>query len=91
MSFLPNAFSPNDDELNEYFPFSERVTQPEFSVKIFNRWGEKIFDSKTANTDHWDGVYSDGIIRPEAFGYLIEYRGCDGDYRRKFGRVTVLK
>jgi gliding motility-associated-like protein len=89
--FIPNAFSPNDDALNEYFPFSERVTQPEFSVKIFNRWGEKIFDSKWSEIDHWDGIYPDGKNHPEAFGYLVEYRGCDGNYRWKYGTVNVLR
>jgi gliding motility-associated-like protein len=89
--YIPNAFSPNGDELNEYFPFTEKVVQPEFSLMIFNRWGEKLFDSKTETSDHWDGVYKNGVIRPDAFVYLVEYRGCDGDYRRKFGTVTVLK
>jgi gliding motility-associated-like protein len=89
--FIPNAFSPNGDELNEYFPFTEKVVQPEYFLMIFNRWGEKIFDSKAEHSDHWDGIYKDGVIRPDAFVYLIEYRGCDGDYRRKYGTVTVLK
>ena len=89
--FFPNAFSPNQDGLNEVFPYTFEIPQPEYSVKIFNRWGEKLFDSQLDNSQHWDGMYKGGKLRPEAYVYLIEYRGCDGHYRRASGTVTLLK
>ncbi len=89
--FFPNAFSPNQDGLNDLFPYSITIPQPEYTVKIFNRWGEKLFDSQMNNSQHWDGMYKGGKLRPEAYVYLIEYRGCDGNYRRASGTVTLLK
>jgi len=89
--FFPNAFSPNQDGLNDYFPYTLDIAQPEYWVKIFNRWGEKLFDSQSNNSQHWDGIYQGGILRPEAYMYLVEYRGCDGNYRRASGTVTLLK
>lgn len=89
--YFPNAFTPDGDGLNEYFPYSFPIAQPEFSVKVFNRWGEKVFDSIEEGKQHWNGLYKDGILRPEAYMFIAEYRGCDGNYRRKSGTVTVLK
>lgn len=89
--FFPNAFTPNEDGLNDRFPFSYDIEQPEYHLMVFNRWGEKLFDSRINNKQSWDGLYNDGVLRPEAYVYLVEYRGCDGDYRRSSGTVTVLK
>lgn len=89
--FFPNAFSPNKDGLNDLFPYSLDIPQPEYSVKVFNRWGEKLFDSQLNNSQHWDGIYKGGPLRPEAYMYLVEYRGCDGNFRRASGTVTIIK
>ena len=89
--FIPNAFTPNDDGLNDRFPFSYDIQQPEYHLMVFNRWGEKLFDSREGNGQSWNGLYQSGVLRPEAYIYLVEYRGCDGDYRRSSGTVTLLK
>jgi gliding motility-associated-like protein len=54
--YVPNAFSPNGDGINDYFEFiSTHVTDAE--VSVYNRWGTRIFYS-TALKEKWDG--SDG-------------------------------
>ncbi|MEA3495455.1 MAG: gliding motility-associated C-terminal domain-containing protein, partial [Bacteroidota bacterium] len=53
--FIPNAFSPNDDGVNEIFT----VVAPEilsFELQIYNRWGEKIFESNDQNKG-WNGKF----------------------------------
>lgn len=89
--FIPNAFTPNGDNLNEKFPFGIEVNQPEYRVRVWNRWGELVFDSEQSTSQYWDGTYRGSRKgQPEAFMYLVEYRGCDGDKRRDSGTVTVL-
>lgn len=90
--FIPNAFSPNNDGLNELFPFKAFVSQPEYRMRVWNRWGEKVFDSKASEQQPWKGAYANASKnRPEAMMYLVEYRGCDGDIRRDSGTLTILR
>lgn len=88
--FIPNAISANNDQLNEVFPFSFLIEQPEFRARVFNRWGEKVFDSNVDGM-FWDAQYQGEQTPLQAFIYLVEYRGCDGNFRRKSGTLTVLK
>lgn len=88
--FIPNAFSPNGDGLNEVFPFKEDIAQPEYRVRIYNRWGEKLFDSELQG-QQWDGIYKGERVEQEAFIYQIEYRSCSGEQRRTKGTVTVME
>ena len=56
--FVPNAFTPNEDNKNPIF-FATAVGIKEFSLKIFNRWGEEIFETVDPKIG-WDGTYPDG-------------------------------
>ncbi|HKK89247.1 MAG TPA: gliding motility-associated C-terminal domain-containing protein, partial [Saprospiraceae bacterium] len=86
--YIPNAFSPNGDNLNEQFRVLGSVIE-EIHVRIYNRWGEKVFESK--DLDHWwDGTFKGKKVMPDVYGYIIEV-GCFGGqkYLSK-GNVTVL-
>ncbi|MCB0734641.1 MAG: gliding motility-associated C-terminal domain-containing protein [Bacteroidetes bacterium] len=89
--YIPNAFSPNGDGLNELFPFRELINQPEYRVRIFNRWGQKLFDSELDNTQHWDATFNGERVKLDAYVYMVDYRGCDGLQRHLSGTVTVLE
>ncbi|MBR9861383.1 T9SS type B sorting domain-containing protein, partial [bacterium] len=89
--FVPNAFSPNDDGLNDVFPYSEYVPQSEFYVMVFTRWGEKVFDSREDGTQHWDGTYKGKIVPNQTFIYYVQYRACDGNVRIRKGTVNPLR
>jgi len=57
---LPNAFSPNGDNVNdEYCLNGWTPCNEEFQITIFNRWGEKVFESKDPNFC-WDARLPDG-------------------------------
>lgn len=88
--FIPNAISANNDQLNEVFPFSFLIDQPEFRARVFNRWGEKLFDTQTDGRT-WNAQYGGSAAQVQAYMYLVEYRGCDGNFRRKSGTLTVLR
>jgi gliding motility-associated-like protein len=88
---IPNSFSPNNDNLNETFPFSILIAQPEYHARVYNRWGQKVFDSVLDGSQWWDGTFSEEASASEAFVYLIEFRACNGENKRVSGTVTLLE
>jgi len=58
--FAPNSFTPDGDELNPTWkPVVEGIDEMNVTVEIFNRWGEKIWESNDLNFG-WDGTYGVG-------------------------------
>jgi gliding motility-associated-like protein len=88
--YFPNAFTPNGDNLNELFPYQMDVAQPAYYIMIFSRWGEKMFDSRTSETDNWDGTFQGKKVPNETFFYYVNYRGCDGNTRNAKGTVQPI-
>ena len=88
--YVPNAFTPNNDNKNEYFPYSETIQQPGYFVVIFNRWGERIFDSRESAVQYWDGYYKGEKVPTGVFMYYMHYRGCDGTDKNSKGTIHVL-
>ncbi|MBT6234616.1 MAG: T9SS type B sorting domain-containing protein [Bacteroidetes bacterium] len=88
--YIPNAFTPNSDTHNDWFPYSDEVIQPAFSVKVYTRWGEKVFDSQEVATTRWDGFYKGDKVTQGTYIYLVSYRGCDGDVRTDRGTLQIL-
>jgi gliding motility-associated-like protein len=69
--FVPNLFSPNGDGDNDYFSFYGNMDGiAKFNVLIFNRWGEKIFDSNDPGFK-WDGTYKNVPQDPGVYVYVI--------------------
>ncbi|MEY3100442.1 MAG: hypothetical protein RIS63_1344, partial [Bacteroidota bacterium] len=74
--FIPNAFSPDGNELNQYFQIEGNKIDPsDFSMQIFNRWGELIFESKNIAFG-WDGTYTqNNYAAPSGvYTYQVRYR-----------------
>ncbi|MFT4522605.1 MAG: gliding motility-associated-like protein [Bacteroidia bacterium] len=88
--FIPNAFSPNGDGLNEVFPFKDFVPQPEYRVRVFNRWGQKVFDSENGS-QQWNATFDGQRVALGAYIYLIEFRACNGENKRVSGTITILE
>ena len=62
--WMPNAFSPNGDGLNDVFePKYNLDIDIDFKILVFNKWGEEIFNSNDRNKG-WDGTFK-GVVCPE--------------------------
>ena len=86
--FVPNSFTPNDDEHNELFVISgEHIVI--FNLKIFDTWGEKLFESNSLEK-HWDGVFNNSKVLQGTYYYNIEVYGEDDKLFVKSGRVNVI-
>jgi len=90
--FIPNAFSPDGNGRNDYFEFFgslELVRQIE--LKIFDRWGSKLFESFDLN-NKWDGTHKGKEVNPGVYVYTLKVAWIT-NHRDSFykGSVTVLR
>jgi gliding motility-associated-like protein len=85
-----NAFSPNDDGVNETFkPFSGSCIVS-YSMKIFDRWGQLLFETTNPNTG-WNGKYKGTTLPTAVYYYIINYKNLLGIDNRKAGSITLLR
>ena len=94
--FIPNAFSPNGDGFNDlFFPFGDKSAELVTYFKIFDRWGELVYETKNVNlndsTAGWDGRMGGKAMNPGVFVYIIEIQFIDGVVKLFKGDVTILK
>jgi gliding motility-associated-like protein len=87
--YVPSAFTPNSDGLNEIFKaeYGENIT--DFKLQIFNRWGQKIFESKNINNG-WDGRYK-GLSQPiGTYVWIIWYKAVNDSNEKMMKGVIQL-
>ena len=71
--FVPNAFSPNDDRLNDVFrPVGNDLRSQGYVFRIFDRWGGLIFETSDLGTG-WDGRVNDRICSEGIYFYTVEF------------------
>jgi gliding motility-associated-like protein len=68
--FIPSAFSPNSDGLNDSWIIPNIRLFPNNKVTIYNRWGELVFSSQGYATP-WDGTYRQERVPPGLYTYQI--------------------
>ncbi|MCD4747214.1 MAG: gliding motility-associated C-terminal domain-containing protein, partial [Bacteroidales bacterium] len=87
---IPNVFTPNSDGSNDKF-YAESTDVLKFEILIYNRWGEKVFESNNINAK-WDGKHN-GNQCPEGVYYWVAKIECTGfDTKRTLkGSVTILR
>ncbi len=87
---VENAFSPNGDGVNDEFIVAADGNLTEFNIMIFNRWGEKVYESNSVN-EYWNGVYKDEIQPIGVYAYLIRYQFEGENTKTKAGNVTIIR
>lgn len=90
--FVPNAFTPNGDGRNDLYRVFARCAELN-SLKIFNRWGEKVWETEDINQG-WDGTYRGSAQPTEVYVYLITYRllsDKSGVSKHKQGSITLIR
>lgn len=91
--FLPNAFTPNSDSVNDGFKgvgIMEGATQ--FKMSIWNRWGELVFETGNPN-EAWNGRKGNGGDEVPAGVYLVvvTFKGPRGEPFNFKGYATLLR
>ena len=76
--YMPNAFSPNGDGINDIYKAKSGYTSiVEFHATIFNRWGKKLFEWNDP-AEGWDGTYQGKDVKQGVYFVLVKARGADG-------------
>lgn len=89
--FVPNAFSPNNDGVNDYFfPVLEKgqiLTQ----MKVFDRYGQLVYDNDSPRKG-WDGHYQNGTpAKTDTYMFYIHYTCSDRNVYMKKGSVILVR
>jgi gliding motility-associated-like protein len=87
---MPNAFSPNNDGTNDEFCIPPNVCISTFELKIYDRWGEKVFET-TSMTECWDGTYKGEPVNKGLFVYYFDAVLTTGDEFHRQGNISLIK
>ncbi len=87
--FVPTAFSPNGDGLNDSFRVMGSHIA-EIRLIVYDRWGEKVFESTTPG-EGWDGTFKGKVLPPDVYGYYVELTCIGGEKFSKKGNVTLFR
>jgi gliding motility-associated-like protein len=93
--FIPTAFTPNGDGLNDRFEF-DILGARSASVDIWNRWGEKVFSNPNQanginDTHGWDGKLNNKDVEYDTYTYQLVVTYFDGHQQTITGTVMVMR
>jgi gliding motility-associated-like protein len=95
--YVPNTFTPDDDVYNQTFKpvFTTGFDPYDYTLRIFDRWGELIFESHNAAIG-WDGTYGQGdnvnIVEDGTYVWQIEFKTSKNDERKLVvGHINLLR
>lgn len=94
--FLPTAFSPNGDGVNDLFiVFASSDIQSIESLRIFDRWGNRVFEKTNFPPGQeefgWDGTFRGQDASPGVYAVTVSYEMPDGEIRHKAVEVNLLR
>lgn len=90
--YIPNAFTPNGDGLNDYFRIvglpPENITM--FNIRIFNRWGQVVYTSNDIR-EGWDGTFKGEVCPAGDYPWVIFYEDQNKTRTSNNGIVTLVR
>ena len=94
--YIPNAFSPNRDGLNdELVVYANETVDQIRTFDVFDRWGNHIYSKQDVSANDpsvsWDGSYRGQALQPGLFVYVTEIEYIDGVVEKKQGEILLVK
>jgi gliding motility-associated-like protein len=88
--FIPEAFTPNDDGINDIFNAVFTFLPTDYELKIYNRWGNLVYHTKDPEKG-WNGKQSNGNPAPTGtYIYFLKIKNPESGTLEKKGNITVL-
>lgn len=94
---MPNAFTPNDDGVNDffYFTFKDECLPTSFSLQIFDRYGRLVFETKDYQ-EKWDGRFDGQELKDGAYFWVMSSNivlpeNTDNTTFSKKGSVLIVR
>lgn len=88
--YIPSAFTPNGDGNNDQF-MVYGATLASVGMTVYNRWGEKVFDSGDSQWAIWDGTYRGAMQPPGVYVYFVQLVYLDGTRETKQGSISLIR
>ena len=94
--FVPSAFSPNSDGVNDIFfipahPFIDNVDR----LYIYSRWGEQVFGNENFPAGDvaygWDGSLNGQLLNPGVFVYKLIFSDYFGNKHEQYGSIQLIR
>jgi gliding motility-associated-like protein len=89
-TLIPNAFSPNDDGINDQLCFPSNHCFDKINMAIYDRWGERIFETNSLK-NCWDGTYKGKKLESAVFVYYLTVKFTDGVEETLKGNISLIK
>jgi outer membrane protein len=83
---IPNVITPNGDGINDYFQITNIDYYPNSEIKIYNRWGKRVYESQNYQGD-WDGEGLD----EGTYYYIFRLNYGNGQISEYHGTITILR
>lgn len=87
--YVPNAFTPNGDGVNDFLMIRTVYPLEEVVFRIYNRWGEKVFETNDSSIG-WDGYYKGNLSESGAYSFYLKTKCKDLLIERK-GNITLMR
>lgn len=87
---IPNTFTPNNDGINDEFRIRVTGYFKLNGLKIFNRWGQLVFESRDLNLV-WNGKKNGQNVPVATYYWVIEGIDLNGKFLRQSGSVTLIR
>lgn len=88
--FIPNAFSPNGDGVNDVFRVIAHDDLKEYSITVYSRWGQLLFESHDPERG-WDGSLKGSVLPTGSYLYVVTYTDSKGQGRKHTGQLVLIK
>jgi gliding motility-associated-like protein len=85
---FPNAFSPNNDGINDYFVIP--CLEGEAVFNVYNRWGIEVYRNDTY-MNNWDGLYKGNPLPEGTYYYILQYTKSSGEEVNRAGFISLRR
>ena len=86
--FVPNAFTPNGDGINDSWNITDLQSFPNCSVLVYSRYGNLVFQSTRGYANKWDGTCKGSAVPSGTYYYIIDLKNGK---KPLSGFITILK
>jgi gliding motility-associated-like protein len=93
--FAPNSFSPNGDNINDYFYLHGDASSLVIELNIFDRWGNLLFESRDHEVNNplfgWNGTFKEQKMNPGTYVFYAKIKTPDQEIISMKGDINLLR
>jgi gliding motility-associated-like protein len=88
--FIPNAFTPNGDGMNDNFRPKANCKTEKYELMIYNRWGQVVFTTRN-QYNFWDGKLKNKDAPAGSYIYMLKYKFPSQDFKKANGSILLIR